>query len=170
MSSILKTIFSKNTWIKFLNILVYTVLYIWQLPQNIFGIAYMIILRGEKKMMSQRNTSFYIAPTLSGGISLGNYIFISKDKAYSEPVFDHEFGHCIQSRILGPLYLPIVGICSGIHCLTYSGRNNYYEYWTERWANNLGGIKGYKGEKHCHKPGLIFTTYSSIDKFCKDHF
>lgn len=143
----------------------YFILYLWQLPQNLLGLLYKLILRGERRILVDKANYFFVAPTISGGVSLGNYIFLSKGNAVKEPVYDHEFGHSIQSRILGPLYLPIVGLCSGIHYLTYSGNGNYYDYWTERWANKLSGIEGYNGEFHYHKPGIIHTTYSRLKSF-----
>lgn len=40
------------------------------------------------------------------GISLGLFIFTpDKDTAYSNMIRVHEYGHCIQSLLLGPLYL-----------------------------------------------------------------
>lgn len=107
---------------------------------------------------------------MNGGVSLGNYIFLSERSGLKEPAYDHEFGHCIQSRILGPLYLPIVGLCSGIHCLFHNRKNNYYEFWTEKWANKLGGIDGYAGEYHYHKDGVIRTVYSKLKDFYDKHF
>lgn len=145
--------------------LVNSLLYVWQLPQNLVGLIYKIILKGEKKILDQRNSSFYIAPTMNGGVSFGKYIFLSNDSGQIESVYDHEFGHCIQSRILGPLYLLVVGIPSGIHCLLHDGSSNYYDFWTEKWANKLGGIEGYSGEYHYHKEGKIRTVYNDIIDF-----
>lgn len=170
MSSVLEEHSHKTKLGKLLHILVHIILYIWQLPQNLVGLVYMIILRGEKRIIKQRSTAFYVAPTMNGGVSLGNYIFLSKYSGLKEPAYDHEFGHCIQSRILGPLYLPIVGLCSGIHCLFHTRKNNYYEFWTEKWANKLGGIDGYAGEYHYHKDGVIRTVYSKLKDFYDKHF
>lgn len=111
-----------------------------------------------------------MAPTMNGGVSLGNYIFLSENSGLKEPVYDHEFGHCIQSRILGPLYLPTVGLCSGLHCMFHNSANNYYDFWTEKWANKLGGIEGYTGEFHYHKDGIIRTAYSELKAFYDKHF
>lgn len=138
-------------------------LYLWQLPQNLVGLVYMLITKGENRILEQRWATFYTSPTISGGVSLGNYVFISPEVVNKDPVYDHEFGHCIQSRILGPLYLPIVGLCSGIHFLLHKG-GNYYTFWTESWANRLGGISGYAGEYHYHKPGLIITSIEWLRK------
>lgn len=170
MSSILKEHSHKTKLGKLLHTLVHVLLYIWQLPQNLAGLIYMIILRGEKRILKQRGIVFYVAPTMNGGVSLGNYIFLSERSGLKEPAYDHELGHCIQSRILGPLYLPIVGLCSGLHCLFHNRKNNYYEFWTEKWANKLGGIEGYVGEYHYHKDGVIRTVYSELKDFYNKHF
>lgn len=170
MSSILKEHNHKTRFGKLLHTLVHILLYIWQLPQNIAGLIYKLILRGEKKILKQRNAIFYVAPTMSGGVSLGNYIFLSKKSGLREPVYDHEFGHCIQSRILGPLYLPIMGLCSGLHCMLHKRTHNYYDFWTEKWANKLGGIEGYAGEFHYHKDGIIRTAYDELKAFYNKYF
>lgn len=151
----MKTFFKGFLWV---------ILWVWQLPQNLAGLLYKLILRGEKRMLSQRGSFFYVAPTMSGGVSLGNFIFLSERSGLREPVYDHEFGHCIQSRILGPLYLLTIGICSGIHALTYNGTGNYYTFWTEKWANKLGKIEGYSGEYHYHKEGAIHTVYRELQE------
>lgn len=153
---------------EFLYRLINTFLYLWQLPQNLVGLVYMIILKGEKVILDQRRTCFYIAPTMSGGVSFGRYVFLSKESGSVEAAYDHEFGHCIQSRILGPLYLLIVGIPSGLHCLLHDESKNYYDFWTEKWANKLGGIDGYSGEYHYHKEGKIRTVYKDLVNFLKD--
>ncbi|MDR0751575.1 MAG: hypothetical protein LBF12_03175 [Christensenellaceae bacterium] len=56
----------------------------------------------------------------------------------------HEFGHTIQSLILGPFYLLIIGIPSFVWCnskrfieLRKTGVS-YFSFYTERWANYLG--------------------------------
>lgn len=144
------------------------ILYIWQLPQNIIGLALLLYFRKEKRIFSYKDRRFYIAPTMSGGISLGNYIILSDYNKYREPVYNHEFGHSRQSIYLGLLYLPIVGLCSLLHALFHRRGNNYYNFWTERWANKLGGIEDYKGEYHYHKQGIIPTTLEYlIDKWGK---
>lgn len=160
----------RNLFGKVIYFLVYLVLYTWQLPQNLVGLAYMIYLRGEKMVFTQKSIEFYLCPTISGGVSFGSYIFISTNSAMRESVYDHEFGHCIQSRILGPLYLPLVGLASGIHCLVHDGKSNYYDFWTERWANNLGKIPGYKGERYYHKEGAIHTKYRELLEFYQKNF
>jgi len=83
--------------------------------------------------------------------SVGPFLFLSDSLAggYYERVLAHEFGHSVQSLILGPLYLPAVGLPSYLWCnLRYfrflrqrTGRS-YYSVYPENWADRLGGVKG----------------------------
>ena len=90
------------------------------------------------------------------GFSLGSFIntnikgtiekpfdeYITK----SNPMYMHEYGHYIQSQMLGPLYA-VPAIYSGWHTLINKGRTMTYNYWsgipvssdhwTETWANRL---------------------------------
>jgi hypothetical protein len=84
---------------------------------------------------------------LTWGVSLGLFIFIGESVYQSDSchTIPHEYGHCIQSAFLGPLYLFVIGIFSGIWFLTFRYRLSrapylYYTFWTERWADQLGGV------------------------------
>ncbi len=81
-----------------------------------------------------------------GSISLGMFVFLSDrhGEATRERVLLHEFGHTIQSMILGPLYLLIIGLPSVIWAgmpllvrLRSRRGISYYRMYTERWANHL---------------------------------
>lgn len=50
---------------------------------------------------------------MQGGISLGKYIIVSQWA--TQKTIMHEYGHCLQSKILGPLYLLVVGLPSILH-------------------------------------------------------
>ena len=57
----------------------------------------------------------------------------------------HEYGHTIQSLILGPLYLIVVGIPSTLWGFLPSLNQkrkkeglSYFSFFTEKWANYLG--------------------------------
>ena len=61
------------------------------------------------------------------------------------PLLVHEYGHTIQSLVLGPLYLVIIGLPSvvwmNVPALSrWRARTgtSYYAFFTERWANALG--------------------------------
>lgn len=74
------------------------------------------------------------------GLSLGSYINgwnLSADPS-ADDVFAHEYGHTIQSKILGPLYLPLVGPPSLLGCgLDKWNLNDHDREWYEVWANQL---------------------------------
>lgn len=116
-------------------------LYIWQLPQNIVGLLIILYIKGETKHVYQ-NIKYYYYDPFPGGISLGNYLIIGNK--WSQTI-KHEFGHAIQSRMLGPLYLPVIGIPSIIWAWLYGPiiketKNGYYRFYTERWADKLGNV------------------------------
>lgn len=86
-----------------------------------------------------------------GSVSLGMFLFVSvkyreksAEEAYNRLVA-HEYGHSIQSLILGPLYLIIIGIPSFLWAAVPAFRKmrrkrniSYYSFYTESWANVLG--------------------------------
>ena len=86
--------------------------------------------------------------SIRGSVSLGEFIFLS-DKA-DDTILAHEYGHTMQSLILGPLYLLVIGlpsiVCAGFPVFVkYRKKKNYsyYRFYTERWAN-YHGDKAYK--------------------------
>lgn len=76
------------------------------------------------------------------GISLGLFIFTQKD---CREMTVHEYGHTWQSLILGPFYLPVIGLPSLLWCrlpffrqLRQEKALPYSAFFTERWADRLG--------------------------------
>ena len=117
-------------------------LYIWQFPQNIIGLLIILYIKGETKHKYQ-NIKYYYYDPFPGGISLGNYLIVGSNHSQT---IKHEFGHAIQSRILGPLYLIIIGLPSIVWAWLYEPvtketGNGYYRFYTERWADKLVNIK-----------------------------
>jgi hypothetical protein len=109
-------------------------LYLWQLPQNLLGLAVVTFTRAEKK------GDIYYTDEYRFGVSLGNYIifggfFNSKDKK-------HEQGHQKQSLYLGWLYLLVIGLPSVIgNLLNRVIWFDYYKQPWEAWADKLGGVE-----------------------------
>lgn len=64
-----------------------------------------------------------------GGISFGPTVIAGH--GFSD--IPHEFGHTWQSRLLGPLYLLIIGIPSLISAATNPA--NHHNFYTEKWAD-----------------------------------
>lgn len=118
-------------------------LWIWQLPQNLLGLLLMLILQGETKHILG-SIRFYFLRTFPGGVTLGEYIIVGTKQ---DLTVRHEFGHVLQSRYLGPLYLLVIGLPSLIHawlngaigcCDRHS--EGYYHFYTEKWADRLAAI------------------------------
>lgn len=86
------------------------------------------------------------------GLSLGAFIFVPSFKDTSRTgiqrrIIVHEYGHTIQSLILGPLYLPVIGLPSliwnnvpALERRRIRRNYSYYSFYTERWANHLGEL------------------------------
>ena len=120
------------------------ILFIWQLPQHIVAIiyfGYLVMMCKDLGVDSRYKQATVIPCIMRGAVTLGNYVFVGLNSEYKKTV-KHELGHTIQSKILGPLYLIVIGIPS----ITYCGlrrlfpslrKKNYYDFYTEKWANNL---------------------------------
>ena len=110
-------------------------LYLWQLPQNLVGIVVKLVTRAKNVGTG------YCIWEYGSGLSLGNYVFVSKYAgSYTRK---HEHGHQIQSLYLGWLYLIVIGLPSLVWCILYTAlwrdKYYYYSFYTEAWANHLVG-------------------------------
>lgn len=92
--------------------------YIWCFPQLLVGLIVKIITKAKKD-----ERGLYIW-NLGYGLSLDSFIFVNRNA--SEDTIKHEQGHTKQSRILGPLYLIIIGIPSAIWCHCFEGYRRKY--------------------------------------------
>ena len=120
------------------------ILFIWQLPQHIIAFiyfGYLVMMFKDLGVDSRYKQAIVIPCVMRGAITLGNYVFVGLNSEYRKTV-KHELGHTIQSKILGPLYLIIIGIPS----ITYCGlrrifpslrKKNYYDFFSEKSANYL---------------------------------
>ena len=120
------------------------ILFIWQLPQHLLAIlyiGYLVMMCKDLGVDSRYKQAIVIPCVMRGAVTLGNYVFVGLNSEYRKTV-KHELGHTIQSKILGPLYLIVIGIPS----ITYCGlrrlfpslrKKNYYDFFSEKWANYL---------------------------------
>ena len=139
----------------------------WGLPQTLIGAAVFVIHKKDRHFD-------YEGATATGwkrrdGVSLGKFIFVPEESIPKESVaeksgskesvsgkeggflLEHEYGHTIQSMILGPAYLILVGLPSIIWSrLPYFSKmrkrtgRSYYSAVFERTASELG-------KKHARK-------------------
>lgn len=117
---------------------------IWQLPQHILAWVILLLLRNRiSETLKYNGLTYYFSPKIPGAVSLGDYIFINSRMSNRDWTMKHEYGHSIQSRILGPLYLIVIGLPSFIHATRYTLNpklSNYYSFYTEKWANKIVDI------------------------------
>ena len=85
-------------------------LYIWQLPQNLLGLFMLLWYKHEKEYHRLNGRVFYYTTEMPSGISLGNYIIMNREDR--EDGMKHEYGHSVDSRRWGPIYLLIMGLPS----------------------------------------------------------
>ena len=123
----------------------------WGLPQTLLGAAVYIAHRRDPHFSHKgaRVTEW----NKDAGLSLGRFIFVPRRGAErraggEDHLLAHEYGHTIQSLILGPVYLLLVGAPSLVWMnLPFFRRKrkktgkSYYSPVFEKTANRLGGSK-----------------------------
>ncbi len=130
----------------------------WELPQTSLGVAVLAaeLARGRVRSIeitdAPRAGTRVVCETDGAAISLGHVVFWCRQSnrwhTLDERNRGHELGHAVQSRMLGPLYLPIVGVPSSaraIYAFFYRELRGhewprYYEGFPEKWADQLGGV------------------------------
>ena len=128
----------------------------WGILQTLLGFAHFLIYIKCKHY-------FYHGAIVTewnnrSSVSLGLFVFVTAEPYFyeklkneysmeelSKRLFVHEYGHTIQSLLLGPLYLIVIGIPSTLWgFLPYYNKKrkdeglSYFSCFTESWANVLG--------------------------------
>ncbi|MGM9756930.1 MAG: hypothetical protein ACI3ZM_02130 [Candidatus Cryptobacteroides sp.] len=128
-------------------------LLIWELPQNIIGAIYFVylVIFSDTQICDDGDSIEIYSEKMSGGISLGIFRaysakYYANGSRYFKLMRMHEKGHRTQSKILGPLYLIVIGVPSLIWATLHSycrkiSEMDYFAFYTERWADKLGGVK-----------------------------
>ncbi|MFP4484566.1 MAG: hypothetical protein ACLFO1_06890 [Spirochaetaceae bacterium] len=133
---------------------VVALLWLWQLPQHLLGLVLLVALRAAGFGTTRYRRARVVLVPGNVGLSLGHFIFISRrhrtpDLRGNDTLLRHEYGHTIQSHMLGWLYLPLVGVPSIVQAafsfaaarLGYPGPGRrYYRRFPENWADRLGGV------------------------------
>lgn len=123
-------------------ILYYLLQWTWGIIQNVIGLLLwlFLLIKDSNRNIRVFNGAIVTRWNDKGSMSLGMFIFLGRDDLR---IIVHEYGHSIQSIILGPFYLLIIGIPSYIWCnlfIEYRKNNGikYCEFYPEKWANILG--------------------------------
>ena len=117
--------------------------WIWQLPQNLVGVIYGTCIKKYKYKSNPYNDCVAYTKYSPGAVTLGKYVFLWRFSNNKNFTIKHEHGHVKQSKILGPLYLLVIGLPSIVWaCLNdkIAPNKSYYWFYTEHWANKLSGV------------------------------
>ncbi len=109
----------------------------WGLLQTLAGFFVFLSQMGRKRFVYR--AAVVTVWKYRSSVSLGAFVFVSDNEKI---LIAHEYGHCIQSLILGPLYLFAVGLPSVIWAGAFGRLRrergiSYYGFYTERWADLL---------------------------------
>lgn len=126
---------------------------LWELPQNLLGFILFQIYSVDCQCMEAPygDTRILYSERMRGGISLGRIIILPwkyryNSSSYVRDTISHEYGHTRQSLRLGWLYLIVIGLPSLMWAWAHSTFKrlqevDYYSFYTEAWADRLGGVK-----------------------------
>ena len=124
----------------------------WGIIQTFVGFIVFLINAGKKHYLY--HGAVVTEWNLRSSLSMGMFLFVTKypcacghcsKEEIGRRLVVHEYGHAIQSLILGPFYMFAMAIPS----LLWAGRPpfeklrfrkniKYHWLYTERWANHLG--------------------------------
>lgn len=137
----------------------FVLLALWQLPQTLIGLLFLPFV-GKKRLVADGHYNLcYEGELMTGGVSLGSICIVSPRLTDAEDIA-HEFnGHTVDSRRWGWLYLLVIGIPSLLNTI-FLFAGNYYDFYTERWANDHAGLKV---RDNCQWV-LEFTSQEAKDK------
>jgi len=114
----------------------------WGFPQTLLG--FVIFLICHKCPHRQYHGTIVTRWHQRGSLGVGMFLFLGED---DPQVVVHEYGHAVQSLILGPLFLPVMGIPSFLWCNLPPCRRlrrekgvSYYAFYPAKSANFLGRL------------------------------
>ena len=119
----------------------------WGLPQNLVGGALYLWYRLHGCPHFRYQGAFGVVWTRkAGSMSMGSFLFMHPSwDPENRDLLAHEYGHTFQSALLGPLYLPAVGIPSFLWAnLPRNVKKRslqhipYESHYPENWAEKLG--------------------------------
>ena len=122
-------------------VLFYALQWTWGILQNLMGLClFLCLIRRRRRLFRGDVVTSW---RLRSSLSLGMFVFTPVP--YDERTVRHEYGHSLQSVILGPLWLLAIGLPSLVWagCLRkWRERHgaSYYSFYTEAWADSLGGV------------------------------
>ncbi len=128
----------------------------WGVLQTFLGLC--VFLMNHKEKHYNYHGAIITEWKDKSSVSLGMFVFVTKEPYFADKyknkytaeelsgrLLVHEYGHTIQSMILGPLYLIIIGIPSTLwgflpklNKMRREKHISYFAFFTESWANVCG--------------------------------
>ena len=126
----------------------------WGILQTVLG--FMLFLKYRKSKHYNYHGAIITEWNNTTSVSLGLFVFVTSKPFFTEKykteftqeelskrVLVHEYGHTIQSLLLGPLYLIVIGIPSTLWGFLFAKKRRqnqipYCAFFTENWANKCG--------------------------------
>lgn len=128
----------------------------WGILQTLLGLIVFLLHAGDKHYCY--HGAIVTEWQGKSSVSLGLFVFVTAEPYFfgklqdsytlpelSRRLLVHEYGHTIQSLLLGPAYLLAIGIPSTLwgflpstNRLRREKQVSYFSFFTERWANALG--------------------------------
>lgn len=139
----------------------------WGLPQTLLGLVLYLLHRHDEHFL--HHSALVTRWQGKSSMSVGPFVFVTADPYFADKLarqysreeladrlLVHEYGHTIQSLILGPMYLIVIGIGSTIwgwlpslNRMRRIKQISYFRFFTESWANRWGEwVTGRKSMEH----------------------
>ena len=122
----------------------------WGAAQTLLGAVFWLLFCPGKRPVFWRG-ALVLCWKQRAGASLGLFLFLPEGldgpgcPALFRAMRVHEYGHFLQSMLLGPLYLPLIALPSALWCflpacvrLRERRKMSYYDFFPERWADLWG--------------------------------
>ena len=130
-------------------ILYWVIQWTWGIVQNIAGavMTVALLVKNPRRRRFAYHGALVVEWETSGGsMAMGMFIFFGhRGRADAAQVLVHEYGHTVQSCILGPTYLFVIGLPSvlwanlpGLQRSRWENDRSYFDFYTEKWANRCG--------------------------------
>lgn len=130
-------------------VLYWIVQWTWGAVQNVVGavIAGVLAVRDPRRRRFAYHGALVMEWDRRGAsMALGMFIFFGHlGMEGADETLVHEYGHTVQSCILGPAYLLVIGLPSFLWATLPRARRgrrengrSYFDFYTEKWANRCG--------------------------------
>ena len=121
----------------------YVIQMTWGIIQNVAGLfVFLAFIR--KKHYFYKNTVVTEWSLRSSSMGLGMFVFLGRSDVKDEAILAHEYGHTVQSMILGPAYTFVIGLPSLFWANSRKMARfrkkrgmSYYRFYPEMWANRI---------------------------------